>query len=65
MIKIKQQVADTDDICEKVLTDVFGKNCVFSIDEYDTLCTIIEKTLVCVSENPEKLGYFLKGEEDA
>lgn len=52
MIKIKQQVADTDDICEKVITDVFGENCMFSIDEYDTLCTIIEKTLACVSENP-------------
>ena len=62
MIKIKQQVVDADDICEKVLTDVFGENCMFSIDEYDTLCTIIEKTLACVSENPEKLGYFLKGE---
>ena len=31
----------------------------FSIDEYDTLCTIIEKTLACVSENPEKLGYYV------
>lgn len=65
MIKIKQQVADTDDICEKVLTDVFGEGYMFSIDEYDTLCTIIEKALACVSENPEKLGYFLKGEEYA
>lgn len=65
MLKIKQQVADTDDICEKVLTDVFGEGCTFSIDEYDTLCTIIEKALACVSENPEKLGYFLKGEEYA
>lgn len=64
MIKIKQQVVDTDDICEKVLTDVFGENCMFSINEYDTLCTIIEKTLACVSENPEKLGYFWKGEKD-
>ena len=63
MIKIKQQVVDTDDICKKVLTDVFGENCVFNIDEYDTLCTIIEKTLTCVSESPEKLGYFLKGEQ--
>ena len=62
MIKIKQQVVDADDICEKVLTDGFGENCMFSIDEYDTLCTIIEKTLACVSENPETLGYFLKGE---
>ena len=60
MIKIKQQVADTDDICKKVLIDVFGEDYVFSIDEYDTLCTIIEKTLACVSESPEKLGYFLK-----
>ena len=60
MIKIKQQVADVEEICEKVLTDVFGENCIFSIEEYDTLCTIIEKTLACVSENPEKLGYFLK-----
>ena len=63
MIKIKQQVVDSDDICKKVLTEVFGENCVFSIDEYDTLCTIIEKTLACVSESPEKLGYFLKGEQ--
>ena len=62
MIKIKQQVVDTDNICEKVLTDVFGEDCMFSIDEYDTLRTIIEKTLERVSENPEKLGYFLKGE---
>lgn len=52
MIKIKQQVVDTDDICEKVLTDVFGEDCMFSLDEYDKLCTIIEKTLKCVSENP-------------
>ena len=51
MIKIKQQIVDTDDICEKVLTDVFGEACMFSLDEYDTLCTIIEKTLACVSEN--------------
>lgn len=64
MIKIKQQVVDTDDICEKVLTDVFGEGRMFSLDEYDTLCTIIEKTLACVSQNPEKLGYFLKGEKD-
>ena len=56
MIKIKQQVVDADDICEKVLTDVFGDGHMFSIDEYDTLCTIIEKTLACVSENPEKYG---------
>ena len=64
MIKIKQQVVDADDICEKVLTDVFVfyDDRMLSIDEYDILCTIIEKTLACVSENPEKLGYFLKGE---
>ena len=62
MIKIKQQVVDADDICEKVLTDVFVfyDDRMLSIDEYDILCTIIEKTLACVSENPEKLGYFLK-----
>ena len=65
MIKIKQQVVDADDICEKVLTDVFVfyDDRMLSIDEYDILCTIIEKTLACVSENPEKLGYFLKGEK--
>ena len=60
MIKIEQQVVDTDDICEKVITDVFDENCMFGIDEYDTLCTIIEKTLASVSENPEKLGYFIE-----
>lgn len=58
MIKIKQQVVDTDDICEKVLTDVFGDDCMFCVDEYNTLCTIIEKTLACVSENPEKICYY-------
>ena len=57
MIKIKQQAVDTYDICEKVLADIFGDDWLFSIDDYDTLCTIIEKTLACVSENPEKLGY--------
>ena len=64
MIKIKQQVVDADDICEKVLTDVFVfyDDRMLSIDEYDILCTIIEKTLACVSENPEKLGYIWKGE---
>ena len=62
MIKIKQQTVESDDICKKVLTDVFGDSQLFSLDEYDTLCTIIEKTLACVSENPEKLGYFLKEE---
>lgn len=60
MIKIKQQVVNADDICEKVLADVFGEDCMFSVDEYDTLCTIIEKTLASVSENPEKLGYFIE-----
>lgn len=60
MIKIKQQVVDADDICEKVLADVFGEDCMFSVDEYDTLCTIIEKTLASVGENSEKLGYFIE-----
>ena len=54
MIKIKQQTVDTDDICEKVLTDVFGDDQIFSIDEYDMLCTIIEKALARVSENPKE-----------
>ena len=51
MIKIKQQVVYADDICEKILADVFGEDRIFSVDEYNTLCTIIEKTLACVSEN--------------
>lgn len=53
MIKIKQQTVNIDDICEKVLTDVFGDGITFSCDEYGMLCTIIEKTLACVSENPK------------
>lgn len=44
MIKIKEQVVDADYICEKVLGDVFGEDYIFSIDEYDMLCTIIDKT---------------------
>ena len=66
MIKIKQQVVNADDICTKVLDDIFGEGCEFSMDEaeYDTLYTIVEKTLVSVSENPEELGYFIKGEKN-
>lgn len=56
MIEIKQQAVDTDDICEKVLTEVFGDDRIFSLDEYDTLCTVIEKTLACVSENSGGAG---------
>ena len=52
MIEIKQQTVETNDICEKVLTDMFGNGHVFSCDEYDMLCTIIEKTLAFVSKNP-------------
>ena len=60
MIKIKQQVVDANDICIKVLDDIFGEGCEFSMDEaeYDTLCTIIEKILVSVSENPEEYCYI-------
>lgn len=53
MIEIKQQTVETDDICEKVLTDVFVDGSTFSCDTYDMLCTIIEKTLACVSKNPK------------
>ena len=53
MIEIKQQTIETDNICEKVLTDVFGDGHVFSCDEYGMLCTIIEKTLAYVSKNPK------------
>lgn len=60
-MKIKEQIVDSENICEAVLSEVFGDSVTFSLDEYDTLCTIIEKTLACVSENPENLGYFMKG----
>ena len=43
MIKIKQQVADAEEIYEKVLTDVFGEDWswrIFNMDEYDMLYTI-------------------------
>ena len=51
MIKIKQQVVDIDNICEKVLTDVFGDGHMFSVDLGGRRCTIKEKTLACVSQN--------------
>lgn len=59
MIKIKQQVVNADDICTKVLDDIFGDGCEFSMDEveYDTLYTIVERTLISVSENPEEYSY--------
>ena len=60
MLKIKEQVVDTEAICETVLSEVFGDDAIFDIDEYDTLCTVIEKTLACVSENPKKFRLFHK-----
>ena len=53
MITSKHWHPDIDDICQKVLTEVFGEGHVFSLDEYNTLCTVIEKTLACVSENSD------------
>lgn len=51
MIESKHWHADIDDICQKVLTEVFGEGHVFGLDEFNTLCTVIEKTLACVSES--------------
>lgn len=56
MIISKHWNADTDDICQKVLTDVFGEGHVFGLDEFNTLCTVIEKTLACVSEKSDGDG---------
>lgn len=50
MIASKHWRPDIDDICQKVLTEVFGEGHVFSLDEFNILCTVIEKTLACVSE---------------
>lgn len=47
-MKIKEQIVDSENICEKVLAKVFGDNAMFSIDEYDRYCTLIEETLVCL-----------------
>ena len=60
MIKIKQQIVNADDICTIVLDDIFGDGCELSLDvvEYDTLYTIVEKTLISVSENPEEYCYI-------
>lgn len=63
MLKIKEQVVNTEVICETVLSEVFGDDAIFGPDEYDTLCTIIEKTLACVSENPKKFRLFHKKEK--
>lgn len=60
MLKIKEQVVNIEVICETVLSEVFGDDAIFGPDEYDTLCTIIEKTLACVSENPKKFRLFHK-----
>ena len=54
MIESKHWRADIDDICQKVLTEVFGEGHVFGLDEFNTLCTVIEKTLACVSENSDE-----------
>lgn len=56
MIESNHWHADIDDICQKVLTEVFGEGHVFSVDEFNTLCTVIEKTLACVSENSGGAG---------
>ena len=62
MLKIKEQVVDTEVICETVLSEVFGDDVIFDIAKYDTLCRIIKKTLACVSENPKKFRLFHKKE---
>lgn len=46
MIKIKEQVVDSEEVCEAVLGKVFGEDAMFSLDEYDKLCTLIEETLL-------------------
>ena len=38
MSENKQQTVETDNICKKVLTDIFGDGSTFSCDEYDLLC---------------------------
>ena len=49
-MKIKKQIIDSEDICKKVLTKVFGDDTIFDIDEYDTYCTLIEETLLLLKE---------------
>lgn len=46
MIKIKEQIVDSEEVCEAVLGKVFGEDTMFSLDEYDKYCTLIEETLM-------------------
>lgn len=46
MIEIKEQVVDSEDVCEAVLDKVFGENAIHSIDMYNLYCTLIEETLM-------------------
>lgn len=50
LITSKHWNGDVYDICQKVLTEVFGEGHIFGLDEYNTICTVIEKTLACVRE---------------
>lgn len=52
MIKIKEQIVNSEDVCEAVLDKVFGENAIHSIDMYDLYCTLVEETLM-----------YLKGEK--
>lgn len=51
MIKIREQIVDSEEVCEAVLGKVFGEDTMFSLDEYDKFCSLIEQTLL-----------YLKGE---
>lgn len=53
-IKIKEQTVDSEDICEAVLGKVFGEDHMFSLDEYDTLCTVIEQTLLHLQDDEKQ-----------
>ena len=50
MMKIKEQVVDSEDIIRRVLDKVFPDEPTFDIDTYDEYCMLIEETLMCLKE---------------
>ena len=44
MVKIKEQLVDTEDVCEAVLAKVFGEDALYDLDTYDKYSSIIEET---------------------
>lgn len=50
IMKIKEQIVDSEDIIRRVLEKVFPDNPTWDIETYNEYCMLIEETLLCLKE---------------